>query len=302
MTTLPSTPARKGALPHAEWDEIRRGYEAGASLGSLSREHNISVQTISRRRDKYGWLKAGEVDPVAAAIAASGNAFDTADSSSETYADLQVPTVDPRDAELAELRAELAKFKPVKVEWAVDEQTAARMLADEMHMRIEAALNGYNLERVRAGAPPGSALSLKEMEQVQPGWYEREKTRIIRETVDALTKHATNQGQATRTLAMRKRDGIIVKAPLDEGIGNYGLSPQIYLDSLKAKGQVELTPQPCTRQDCWAPVDRNWLIKGGLPGVTQPMGYCGELHYRLDPYADNGGISMRATTTKTFSL
>ena len=303
-----SVPGRGYKLSRQQWDTIRRDYEAGASIGSLVREYGVSHPTIAKHRDNEGWIKVGaNTDPVDAAIAASASPSTAWATVSEPdddapFAEIQSPVTDERDATIADLRSELAKFKPTKVEWAIDEASAARMLADEMHTRIERALNAYNLDRVKQGAPPGSALSLAQMEQVQPGWYKREESRIIRETVDDLTRHATNTGQATRTLAMRKRDGNIVKVPLDDGIGNYGLSPEAYIASLKARGHVELTPQPCTRQDCWAPTNRDWLIKGGLAGASQPMGYCNELHYKLDPYADAGGVSSRATTTASFKI
>jgi transposase-like protein len=40
-----------------DWDTIRAEYEAGATMGDLSRRHGVDKSAISRRAKKEGWLQ-----------------------------------------------------------------------------------------------------------------------------------------------------------------------------------------------------------------------------------------------------
>ena len=261
-----------------QWAEIRRAYEAGVSQGSLAKQYGVSITAIRAHKASDGWLRVDTEEPVTVG---------------HVDPEVVVSMPEPVDetallaARVAELESELAAFKPVHVEWPVDEKTAARMLATQLDEMIEGELEQLNMERMKRGHPP---MTVQAMAAAQPDWYERQKTRIIRETVEALTKYASDTGPATRTLAMIKPDGhTIVKVPLSAGIGNYGLSPDAYMARLKKKGYKEVEPRACLRQDCWALAKTEW------------SGYCGELHFSLDPFAGREQPVTLATTTRSFA-
>lgn len=45
------------AAPRFDWEKIRAEYEAGASMGSLSRAYGVSKPSISVRAKKEGWIQ-----------------------------------------------------------------------------------------------------------------------------------------------------------------------------------------------------------------------------------------------------
>jgi hypothetical protein len=120
-------------------------------------------------------------------------------------------------------------------------------------------------------------------------WRKRIEDRIIKETVDQLTKWASDEGPSERYLAMLKPDGKTrVKVVLQDNVGNYGLSPDAYMNKLKAKGFKEIMPARCWRLNCW------------LESKAEYEGYCGQLHLSLDPFAFSTREGSLATTTVTF--
>lgn len=52
-----------------DWESIRAEYEAGATMGELSRRHGVNKAAISRRAKKEGWTQdvSGAVDRLAVA-------------------------------------------------------------------------------------------------------------------------------------------------------------------------------------------------------------------------------------------
>ena len=54
-----------------DWETIRAEYEAGATMGELSRKHGVSKPTISVRARKEGWTRdvSGAIDRMATAKA-----------------------------------------------------------------------------------------------------------------------------------------------------------------------------------------------------------------------------------------
>lgn len=54
-----------------DWETIRAEYEAGATMGELSRKHGVSKPTISVRARKEGWTRdvSGAIDRLATAKA-----------------------------------------------------------------------------------------------------------------------------------------------------------------------------------------------------------------------------------------
>lgn len=281
-------------LTERQWEDIRAAWEAGEPMARLARDYGVSVETIKRHRVKEQW--------VVGALVASASSASSVPESAVSYEDAEIDGPDdepdewspvPAAAEtsdasallktkVAELEARLAEYEPVTVEWPVDRETAARLLAAEMDEMIQGRIESINIERLKRGRPTLDA------DGMDPRWVERQRDEIITETVEGLTKWASNEGMATRTLAMVKPDGTKVKVPLQDNIGNYGLNPAAFIGSLKAKGYKELLPRCCWRDNCWAGADEQW------------KGYCGELHYRLDPYIDAPQRAEMATTTVSF--
>lgn len=276
-------------LSNKKWSEIRAKWEGGQSQRSLSQEYDVSEQTIRKHRDAEEWNRDGEVyEPIA-------------ESSAQVIVDMI--TEDPRDQRIAELEAELSRFKPADVKWALNEKEAAIQLADQLEDMIQSELDNMNLERARRGAP---FLSIEEMKEKRPKWYDEQVERIIRETVDNLTRWALAEGEATRTLAMLSPDGILKQQPLDEGIGNFGLSPMQFVMNLKAKGHKVSKQTKCLRQDCWLPPKMQYQMRGltemlGIQSEVPYLGYCGEPHFILDPLAVEGKLPFGQTTTATTS-
>ena len=285
-------------LPNKVWEQIRAEYESGAAgVAALARTYDVTETTVRTHRDNEGWVKPDGNDPIQDAVTAEG--FDEED--------VDVEWGEPADrvaeleAELAAARAELSQFKPVEVPMPVDDRTAAELLSERMNDMVEAAFIEQNRERAKNGLP---AMTLAQYEEYDPGWVERTRQKIITETVADLTRHATSEGQEARTMRFVKPDGVtLVQIPLELGIGNFGLSPHAFFDKLKKKGFKEATPRKCLRSNCEMVPQKPFEVPGLAEaiGVGGWLGYCSDLHFRLDPYAQVGFADANlATTTASF--
>lgn len=265
------------------WAEVRHKYEAGASVADLAAEFDVSVTAIRGHIKADDWVRVvedGSDEPVSENAAVVDSVF-AAGAEPVVVADSEAESL---RAKVAELEAELAQFRPAHVEWPVNEAAAARMLADQMDELVEMELEALNRERMTHGRAP---INIDDMKASQPKWYEAQVARIIADTVNALTQYASDEGQATRTRKMLKPDGkTIIQVPLAANIGN---GPDELIRRKKAKGWKDIEPAACARQDCWAPAKKPWA------------GYCGELHYKLDPYADAQAVPG-VTTTGSFNV
>lgn len=143
-----------------DWESIRAEYEAGASMGELSRKHGVNKAAISRRARKEGWLQdiSGSIDRL---VEAKVNGI--------------VNTVDPQKKAEARERAADAKVAVIerhKEEWErhqtlIDEALAAgdfgraklaKITAETLKIRQEGERKAWGI-RDAAEAPRDAALA-----------------------------------------------------------------------------------------------------------------------------------------------
>lgn len=283
-------------MPANDWEKIRREWETtDVSGAALARKYGLSQTAIQQHKKKEQWSREGspalppapEAQPVPKGEAAAKMSERKVDEEiAKIAADLvaEPEPVDPRDERIAELEKELAEFKPLDWEWPFTTEKAASLLSDRLHDMVEQELITLNRQRAANGLAP---FTVAEMETREPGWFEKEKTKIITETVDALTRYATNDGPAKTKLAMLKPNGVnVMQIELAPGMDNGG---EARVAKLKGRGWQELAPRVCWRWDCWGPSKEAW------------NGHCSELHQEL--YAAFVGKAERGvTTTATFNV
>ncbi|RLC55767.1 MAG: hypothetical protein DRI30_06995, partial [Chloroflexi bacterium] len=265
-----------------EWALVKADFDTGEyTMKALSAKHGLSPSAITTHRAKYGWINpttgkpygqsavqkaAGEPIP-AGEQSAKMNKEQVDEALADIAAELLAPEVTELElahAELAEVKAELEALKPKTVKWAVDYDTAAEMLVSELSDRIQMELNALNQERLKRGLP---FFTIEQMDEAQEGWSQGIRDQIIRDTVDDLTKHATNEGPSLHKIDMLRPDGITIEQiPVGPAIDN-GQRPQRML----ARGWQEIANQSCHRWNCYGP----------LPDGNPYEGFHSRLHRAL---------------------
>ncbi len=267
----------------AEWLEIRTEFEAGAeglSNAAFAAKHGIKLGTLNNHRTKEQWAPKGSITP--------------------EQIDAEVPTVDPAIAadlteansqsemmaELETLRAELAQLKPVEVEWPIDVEAAARIMADDLAGQVEDRLVSFNRERAKNSLSP---FTIAQMEEIEPGWAKKQRTQLLQEAVNELSESATKEGPSPKKIVMLDPQGNRKQIVCEPGINNYDASKHDeYIRWHEAKGFRRITPQPCPRLDCW------------MPQKVEYESYCTNLHYQLE-LAFRGKVHTGVTTTASFA-
>jgi len=270
-------------------------------MKALAAKHGLSPSAITTHRSKYGWInnKTGEPygqspiqkaasEPVPAGEqSASLNKEQVdaalADLAAELLAPDELTDLEIAHRELEEVKAELAALKPTPVEWPVDYDTAARMLATELQDRIQMELNAINDERAKRMLP---YYTIADKDQAEPGWSQGIRDKIIRDTVDDLTRWATNEGPSLQKVDMLRPDGVTKEQiPIGPNIDN-GQRPQ----RLMGRGWTMIANQTCHRWDCYGPI----------PDGDPWTGYHSRLHRALfdwqHPEPDRG-----VTTSAVFT-
>ena len=267
-----------------EWTLIRADFESGEyTLKALGEKWSVSQPSITGHRAKEGWInpKTGkpygttaiqkkEMQTVPAGELSAELSKERVD---EAIQELTASIVSPDDEspdEVAQLReeletakAELAAFKPVPVEWPVDIDTAARMLAGEIDDMVERELIALNRDRIVNGL---SAFTVEQMDKARPGWSGTIREQILKDTVADLTRHATNEGPDKQKIDMISPNGDRSQIPVELNIDG-GKRPE----KLRARGWRDVSPQSCHR----------WNCNGPLPAGDPWKGYHSELHYEL---------------------
>ena len=283
-----------------EWELVKADFDTGDfTMKALSEKHNLSPSAITTHRAKYGWInpktgkpftqstkqKAASEPVPEGEVSATLNKEQVDTALEEIAAELLSPELTELELahqELEEVKAELAALKPKTVEWPVDYDTAAKMLVSELEDRVQMELNALNQERLGRGLP---FFTIAQMDEAQKGWSQGIRDQIIRDTVDDLTRHATNEGPSLHKIDMLRPDGITKEqVPVGPNIDN-GQRPQ----RLMKRGWSEIANQTCHRWNCYGP----------LPDGDPYEGFHSRLHRALFdwqfPEPDRG-----VTTTAVF--
>ena len=279
------------------WADIEHAYrKTPDTVASILRRHGISRTSFDSHRKRGDWKRE---HPQANAPASTrtvpqnsetlvADGYDEARSIASNGADAVMTVAsglmglsDDRDARIAQLEAELAAYKPVTVKWPWDRHAAAELLAATMRDQIEDDLITLNRERAARNLAP---YTVEQMEQLEPGWWDRQKSKLIDAAVKALDAYANAEGPARHKIVMLSPNGDRQQIALEEGIGNYKPGPDDpYIRKLEAKGFKKVEPPVCPRWDCWK------------PRLPEFGGFCGALHYELEQkYA---GQRRRGVTT-----
>ncbi len=287
-----------------EWNRIRVDAESGDyTMKQLAAKYEVSVSAMTQRRAKQGWTdpRTGEsfaitprqkaaTEPVPAGEAPADLNKEQVDAALEEMKTQMLEEPDIPESEIerlqrenAEIRAELADLKPVTVEWAFDFETAARMAASEMDDRIQMELNSINDERAKRMLP---YYTIADKDRATPGWSKTIHDQIVQDMVDALTRHASNEGPSIQKIDMLRPDGVTkAQIPVGPNIDN-GKRPE----RLLSRGWRQIANQTCHRWNCY----------GQLPEGNPHDGFHSQLHKALFdwqfPEPDRG-----VTTTGVFS-
>lgn len=145
-----------------DWEMIRAEYEAGATMGELSRKHGADKAAISRRAKKEGW---------------TADLSEVVNRRAEAKVNGIVNTVDPQKKSAAidaAADAKAAVMRRHKEEWnrhqqIIDEALAAgdfdkaklaKITAETLKIRQEAERKAWGIRDVDA-QPDGGALTVK---------------------------------------------------------------------------------------------------------------------------------------------
>jgi len=262
-----------------EWLEIRTEFEAGASGLSnkaFADKYGLVLGTLNSHRTKEGWAPKGSITPEQIDSEVSTIAADMGEAASQAA----------MEAELIRLREELAQLKPVEVEYPVDLETAARILATDLPTQVEDMLVSFNRDRAKNHLAP---FTIDQMEAIEPGWAQKQRDRLLQEAVNQLTEYATSTGPSPRKIVMLDKSGNLKQIVCEPGINNYDPSKHDeYIRWHEARGFRRVTPQPCPRLDCWA--------------MQKPEfdHHCTLLHQQLE-VAFRGKVHTGVTTTASFA-
>ena len=267
----------------AEWLEMRTEFEAGAdglSNKAFADKHGVILGTLNNHRKREGWAPKGSITPEQ--IDMADPAVDPAIAADLT----ESASLAEMAAELETLRAELAQLKPVEVDWIIDIDSAARILAGDIPNMIEDGLITFNRDRAKNNLAP---FTMGQMEELQPGWGQLQRDRILQEAVNALSSEATKTGPSPKKIIMRDPQGNLKQILCEPGINNYDPSKhEQYILWHEERGFRRVTPQPCPRLDCW------------MPQKAEFDTYCTQLHYRSE-LAFRGKVHTGVTTTTSFA-
>ena len=256
-----------------EWAAIKADHDAGGfTMKALSEKHQISPSAITTHRAKHGWTnpKTGEpygmsakqkatLEPIPEGEQAGDPDLDVNAKVAEITAAILAPEEESEleqvQRELEEAKAELANYKPVTVEWPVDCDTAAKMLASELNDMVQMSLNSINDDRIKRNLP---FWTVEDMDKARPGWSQTIRETIIQDTVDDLTRWATNEGPSLHKIDMLRPDGVSKEQiPVGPNIDN-GQRPQ----RLLGRGWRTLEPQSCRRWNCYGPLPKGDPYEG----------------------------------------
>ena len=284
-----------------EWVKIRADFESGDfTTKELVAKWDVKQPTIDSHAAKGQWMNGrtgkrrgmtaiqkAETEPVPKGeVSASMNKekLDAAleDITAKLLAPEEESDLERVQRELEEAKAELAQYKPVQVEWPVDFDTAAGMLASELGDRVQMELNAINDDRTKRGLP---FFTVADMDEQRPGWSKSIRDQIIQDTVDDLTRWASNEGPSLHKVDMLRPDGVTKEqVPYGPNIDN-GQRPAM----LRARGWRDIDNQSCHRWNCYGP----------LPDGDPYDGFHSRLHKALFdwqyPETDKG-----VTTTGVF--
>jgi hypothetical protein len=267
----------------AEWLEIRTEFEAGAdglSNKAFAAKHGVILGTLNGHRQRENWAPKGSITPEQ--IDMVDPAVDPAIAADLTESE----SPSAMAAELEKLRAELAQLKPVEVDWIIDIDSAARIMAGDIPNLIEDGLITFNRDRAKNNLAP---FTMDEMEALQPGWTQLQRDRILAEAVSALSSEATRTGPSPKKIIVKDPQGNLKQILCEPGINNYDPSNhEQYILWHEERGFRRVTPQPCPRLDCW------------MPQKTEFDTYCTQLHYQLE-LAFRGKVHTGVTTTTSFA-
>ncbi len=244
-----------------QWLEIQSDYESGEfTQKALAAKWDVSQASITTHRNKKGWINPRTGEPHTPSvkekretqvvpegeISAQMNkeqvdaALDDIKAGIEGVVDDELERT---QRELEEVKAELAALKPKIVERAVDFDSAAGMLAKDMRDRVQMELNTINDERAKRNLP---YYTIEDKDAAQPGWSQEIRERIIQDTVDDLTKWASNDGPSLHKVDMLRPDGVTIEQiPIGPNMDN-GTRPE----RLRARGWKDVANQSCPRWNC----------------------------------------------------
>lgn len=285
-----------------------RQFVTGSSQNQVAKNFGCSISALRSWREKYEDAIRAEVeseavtlDEVTALREQKERAEAVQQPSVATVRDRLDGTVEPLAAdapgenlelerlraEVANLKDELSEFRPTPVEWGWTPDAVKSNLQDHLDDMVAADLVALNRERLSNGLAP---MKPAEMEEVEPGWYDRQVDKLVNEALDALSSAATDEGPAKIKLVMADTNGNLQQIFLDEGIDN---GPAARVEKLRDRGWKVVDPQPCARENCWNPPVDDWTLGN--------LNFCGELHHQL--YVSfQGQVRRGVTTSSTFAL
>ena len=295
-------------LTEKQWEKLLDRLDQGESKAALSREFKVSTSAIRSHENKRKEQAAVDLAEIArqremAAKAAAegvsaGRTRDTRNDAGgiETSAVVSPAALSESDAEelarlrreVSDLQDELNQFRPQKVEWGWTRDAIERNFAEHMDDLVAQDIRQMNRTRMESGLAP---LRPAEMEEVEPGWYDRIVNRIIDEAWAQLSASATDEGPDKIKLVMQDPNGnngrgSLQQIVLEDGSDN---GPAFRIARQESKGWKVVTPQPCARYNCWLPGDPQFKV-GNLE-------FCGETHHFL--YVSFLGVQRRGVTTST---
>lgn len=288
------------AKPKAVWAEIETAYrKTPETVASILRRYEISRNSFDNHRKRGDWKREhpdanapasmrAVPQPTSDDLISEGYSMASGVADAVTTAASGLMGISDENSRIAELEArlaaaetELAAYKPVTVKWPWDRKAAAELLAATMRDQIEDDLIALNRERAARHLSP---MTVEQMEAMEPGWWEKQKSRLIDEAVHALDAYANTEGPARHKIVMLTPNGDRQQIPLEEGIGNYKPGPDDpYIRKLEGKGFKKVVPEVCPRWDCWK------------PKLPEFGGFCGALHYELEQKF--AGVRRRGITT-----